>query len=161
MPELAVPKDTPDRLIPVVLGSSPWHCWPWAHTLQFLLEDVTKGWWMVNVFQARREMIRRAGFEEGLVNEDKVYETEKEGAMEKSRKHGCESWKLFLCSWVINGGLSQFRYNFLRWMNIHFLGGIKQQAWHEVESLLKGSKWHENSCGFCFLDNIFCVFHSG
>lgn len=38
---------------------------------------------MVNVFQARREMIRRAGFEEGLVCEDKVYETEKKGAMEK------------------------------------------------------------------------------
>lgn len=38
---------------------------------------------MVNIFQAGREMIRSAGFEEGLVCEDKVYETEKKGAMEK------------------------------------------------------------------------------
>lgn len=39
---------------------------------------------MVNIFQARREMIRSAGFEEGLVSEDKVFETEKKGAMERS-----------------------------------------------------------------------------
>lgn len=39
---------------------------------------------MVNIFKARREMIRSAGFEEGLVREDKVYVTEKKGAMERS-----------------------------------------------------------------------------
>lgn len=42
------------------------------------------GWWIVDIFQARREMIRTAGFEERLMREDKLYETEKKGAMERS-----------------------------------------------------------------------------
>lgn len=39
---------------------------------------------MVDIFWARWEMIRSTGLEEGLVSEDKVYETEKKGAMEGS-----------------------------------------------------------------------------
>lgn len=46
---------------------------------------------MVDIFQARQDMIRSTGLEEGLVSEDKVYETEKKGAMERSWKHGSES----------------------------------------------------------------------
>lgn len=38
---------------------------------------------MVDIIRARQEMIRSTGLEEGLVNEDKVYETEKKGAMER------------------------------------------------------------------------------
>lgn len=36
---------------------------------------------MVDMFWDRWEMIRSTGFEEGLVSEDKVYATEKEGSV--------------------------------------------------------------------------------
>lgn len=38
---------------------------------------------MVDIFQARQEMLRSTGLEEGLVSEDKVYETEKKGSVER------------------------------------------------------------------------------
>lgn len=84
MPDVAVTKGwLPEGLMEVALVSSPQQCWPWADTQKCLLEDVTTGWWMVDIFRARWEMIRSTGPEEGLVCQDKVYETEKKGAMER------------------------------------------------------------------------------
>lgn len=38
---------------------------------------------MLDIFQARWEMVRSTDLEEGLVSEDDAYETEKKGAMER------------------------------------------------------------------------------
>lgn len=61
---------------------------------------------MVDIFQARQDRIRSTGLEEGVVSEDKVYETEKKGVREMARKMIQRAEKLFLCSWVMIRGLS-------------------------------------------------------
>lgn len=61
---------------------------------------------MVDIFQARQDRIRSTSLEEGVVSEDKVYETEKKGVREMARKMIQRAEKLFLCSWVMIRGLS-------------------------------------------------------
>lgn len=153
MPDVAVTKGwLPEALREVALGSSPRQCRSWADTQKCLLEDVTTGWWMVDggwwmidgghlpgqTGDAKKHWSwgRACEWRQGLWNR-------KEGVSGEV----LETWLrelenyFFAPGWWLESSPSSNRTwrPFLRWMNPHCLGGIKQQAWHKVESQVNGT----------------------